>query len=80
ETGFSTRLGKAIMIEPKSIQALNVTDLERFQQIFQLQEITCTCDHIRYKTNRSDVEQFIKFEELIIEKDYLAVNVPLVPL
>ncbi|KAA6353327.1 MAG: hypothetical protein EZS28_051146, partial [Streblomastix strix] len=35
---------------------------------------------MKHKTNRSDVEQFSKFEEHIIDKDYLTVNVLLVPL
>ncbi|KAA6392380.1 MAG: hypothetical protein EZS28_012092, partial [Streblomastix strix] len=34
----------------------------------------------KQKTNRSDVEQFNKFEEHIIDKDYLNVNVLLVPM
>ncbi|KAA6389813.1 MAG: hypothetical protein EZS28_014661 [Streblomastix strix] len=57
-----------------------VTDLERFQQVFKQNVITYIYDDMKHKTNRSDVKQFNKFEEHIFDKDYLTVNVLLVPL
>ncbi|KAA6378428.1 MAG: hypothetical protein EZS28_026046 [Streblomastix strix] len=57
-----------------------VTDLQRYQQIFQLNVITYMYDEIKHKTKNTDVEQFSKFEEYIIDKDYQTVNVLLVPL
>ncbi|KAA6395437.1 MAG: hypothetical protein EZS28_009034 [Streblomastix strix] len=58
----------------------SVTDLERFQQVFKLNVISYTCDEMKYKTKNTDVEQFNKFDEHIVDKDYLTVNVLLVPL
>ncbi|KAA6404234.1 MAG: hypothetical protein EZS28_000254 [Streblomastix strix] len=57
-----------------------VTDLEKYQQMFKLNVITYTCDEMKHKINPSDVEQFNKFDEHIVDKDYLTVNVLLVPL
>ncbi|KAA6398112.1 MAG: hypothetical protein EZS28_006359 [Streblomastix strix] len=38
------------------------------------------CDGMQHKTNLSDVQQSNKFEEHTIDKDYLIVNILLVPL
>ncbi|KAA6398802.1 MAG: hypothetical protein EZS28_005672, partial [Streblomastix strix] len=57
-----------------------VTDLERYQQISKLNVITYTCNEMKHKINSRDVEQFSKFEEYIIDKDNLTVNVLLVSL
>ncbi|KAA6365580.1 MAG: hypothetical protein EZS28_038893, partial [Streblomastix strix] len=75
------RLNKANKQLLESYKGFNqVTDLDRYQQMFKLNVITYTCDEVKQKTNRSDVEQFNKFEERIIDKDYQTVNVLLVPL
>ncbi|KAA6360654.1 MAG: hypothetical protein EZS28_043819, partial [Streblomastix strix] len=77
----SQRLNKANKQLLEQYKGFNqVTDLEKYQQIFKLNVITYTCDEVKQKTNRSDVEQFNKFEEHIIDKDYQTVNVLLVPL
>ncbi|KAA6367429.1 MAG: hypothetical protein EZS28_037044, partial [Streblomastix strix] len=77
----SSRLKKANKQLLEQYKDFNyVTDLERYQQLFKLNVVTYTCDEVKHKTNSSDVEQFSKFEEHIIDKDYLTVNVLLVPL
>ncbi|KAA6382481.1 MAG: hypothetical protein EZS28_021992, partial [Streblomastix strix] len=77
----SQRLNKANKQLLEQYKGFNqVTDLEKYQQTFELNVITYTCDEMKYKTNHSDVEQFNKFEEHIINKDYQTVNVLLVPL
>ncbi|KAA6394700.1 MAG: hypothetical protein EZS28_009771, partial [Streblomastix strix] len=77
----SQRLNKANKQLLEQYKGFNyVTDLEKYQQLFKLNVITYTCDAIKQKTNRSDVEQFSKFEEHIIDKEYQTVNVLLVPL
>ncbi|KAA6382352.1 MAG: hypothetical protein EZS28_022121 [Streblomastix strix] len=77
----SQRLNKANKQLLESYKGFNyVTDLEKYQQIFKLNVITYTCDEMKYKTKNTDVEQFSKFEEHIIDKDYLTTNVLLVPL
>ncbi|KAA6389079.1 MAG: hypothetical protein EZS28_015397 [Streblomastix strix] len=48
--------------------------------MFKLNVITYTCEEMKHKIKNTDVEQFNKFEEYIIDKDYLTVNVLLVPL
>ncbi|KAA6397142.1 MAG: hypothetical protein EZS28_007327 [Streblomastix strix] len=57
-----------------------VTDLQRYQQLFKQNAITYTCEEMKHKTKNTDVEQFNKFEDHIIDKDYQTVNVLLVPL
>ncbi|KAA6398889.1 MAG: hypothetical protein EZS28_005581 [Streblomastix strix] len=54
------------------------TDLEKYQQMFKQNVITYMCDEMKHKTKNMDVEQFNKFEEHIVNKDYLTVNVLLV--
>ncbi|KAA6380562.1 MAG: hypothetical protein EZS28_023912 [Streblomastix strix] len=77
----SNRLNKANKQLLEQYKGFNyVTDLERYQQIFKLNVITYTCDEMKHKINSRDVEQFSKFEEHIINKDYLTINVLLVPL
>ncbi|KAA6367728.1 MAG: hypothetical protein EZS28_036745, partial [Streblomastix strix] len=77
----SNKLNKANKQLLESYKGFNyVTDLERYQQIFKLNVITYTCDEMKHKINRSDVEQFNKFDEHIIDNDYQTVNVLLVPL
>ncbi|KAA6400988.1 MAG: hypothetical protein EZS28_003481 [Streblomastix strix] len=77
----SNRLNKANKQLLESYKGFNlVTDLDRYQQIFKLNVIPYMCDEMKHKINSRDVEQFSKFEEYIIDKDYLTVNVLLVPL
>ncbi|KAA6398172.1 MAG: hypothetical protein EZS28_006295 [Streblomastix strix] len=77
----SSRLNKANKQLLESYKGFNqVTDLEKYQPILKLNGITYMCDEVKQKTNRSDVEQFNKFEEHIIDKDYQTVNVLLIPL
>ncbi|KAA6400902.1 MAG: hypothetical protein EZS28_003574 [Streblomastix strix] len=74
-----TRLFLTLLFEVNGIMTISIRNLLVYYWITKtvFKKIQ---QHQRYKTNRSDVEQFIKFEELIIEKNYLAVNVLLVPL
>ncbi|KAA6393580.1 MAG: hypothetical protein EZS28_010892, partial [Streblomastix strix] len=77
----SQRLNKANKQLLEQYNGFNyVTDLERYQQLFTLNLITYTCDEMKHKINSRDVEQFSKFEEHIVDKDYLNVNVLLVQL
>ncbi|KAA6375654.1 MAG: hypothetical protein EZS28_028820 [Streblomastix strix] len=77
----SQRLNKANKQLLEQYKGFNyVTDLERYQQLFKLNVITYTCDEMKHKINSRDVEQFSKFDEHIIDKDYQTVNVLLVPL
>ncbi|KAA6391589.1 MAG: hypothetical protein EZS28_012888, partial [Streblomastix strix] len=81
DINLSKRLNKANKQLLESYKGFNyVTDLEKYQQIFKLNVITYTCDEMKHKINSRDVEQFSKFEEHIINKDYQTVNVLLVPL
>ncbi|KAA6382447.1 MAG: hypothetical protein EZS28_022026, partial [Streblomastix strix] len=48
--------------------------------MFKLNVITYTCDDKMMKTRQDQLEQFGKFEEYIIDKDFQTVNVLLVPL
>ncbi|KAA6399263.1 MAG: hypothetical protein EZS28_005214 [Streblomastix strix] len=81
DVNSSQRLNKANKQLLEQYKGFNyVTDLEKYQQIFKLNVITYMCDEVKQKTNRSDVEQFNKFEEHIIDKDYQTVNVLLVSL
>ncbi|KAA6374789.1 MAG: hypothetical protein EZS28_029685 [Streblomastix strix] len=81
DVNSSQRLNKANKQLLEQYKGFNqVTDLERYQQIFKLNVIIYTCDEMKHKTNRSGVEQFSKFEEHIIDKDYQTVNVLLIPL
>ncbi|KAA6387569.1 MAG: hypothetical protein EZS28_016904, partial [Streblomastix strix] len=57
-----------------------VTDLEKYQQMFKLKVITYICDDKVMKTRQDQPEQFSKFEEHIIDKEFQTVNVLLVPL
>ncbi|KAA6385816.1 MAG: hypothetical protein EZS28_018658 [Streblomastix strix] len=77
----SQRLNKANKQLLESYKSFNyVTDLEKYQQMFKLNVITYTCDEMKHKMKNTDVEQFNKFEEFIVDKDYLTANVLLVPL
>ncbi|KAA6392926.1 MAG: hypothetical protein EZS28_011545, partial [Streblomastix strix] len=57
-----------------------ITDLEKYQQMLKLNVTTYTYDDNVMKTRQNQPEQFSKFEEHIINKVYLTVNVLLVPL
>ncbi|KAA6390930.1 MAG: hypothetical protein EZS28_013543, partial [Streblomastix strix] len=57
-----------------------VTDLEKYQQMFKLNVITYTCDDKVMETRQDQPEQFSKFEEHIIDKEFQTVNVLLIPL
>ncbi|KAA6385721.1 MAG: hypothetical protein EZS28_018750 [Streblomastix strix] len=75
------RLNKANKQLIEQYNGLNyVTDLEKQQQMFKLNVITYMCDDKVMKTRQNQPEQFSKFEELIIDKDFQTVNVLLVPL
>ncbi|KAA6404379.1 MAG: hypothetical protein EZS28_000090 [Streblomastix strix] len=86
----SSRLNKANKQLLESYKEFNyVRDLERFQQIFKMNTIAYICDDKMLKTRQNQPEQFSKFEEHIIDtgkaggisaKDFLTVNVLLVPL
>ncbi|KAA6375256.1 MAG: hypothetical protein EZS28_029217 [Streblomastix strix] len=77
----SSRLNKANKYLFEQYNGFNyVTDLEKYQQIFKLNVITYICDEMKHKTKNTDIEQFSKFEEYIINKDYQTVNILLVPL
>ncbi|KAA6379016.1 MAG: hypothetical protein EZS28_025457, partial [Streblomastix strix] len=77
----SQRLNKANKQQLEQYNGFNyVTDLEKYQQMFKLNVITYMCDDKVMKTRQNQPEQFNKFEEHIIDKDYLTVNVLLVPL
>ncbi|KAA6397481.1 MAG: hypothetical protein EZS28_006991 [Streblomastix strix] len=77
----SSRLNKANKQILEQYKGFNyVTDLERYQQLFKLNVITYICDDKVMKTRQDQLEQFSKFEEHIIDKDNLTVNVLLVPL
>ncbi|KAA6384875.1 MAG: hypothetical protein EZS28_019599 [Streblomastix strix] len=76
-----SRLNKANKQLLESYKGFNyVTDLKKYQQIFKLNVITYMCDEMKHKINSRDVEQFSKFDEHIIDKDYQTVNELLVPL
>ncbi|KAA6377058.1 MAG: hypothetical protein EZS28_027415 [Streblomastix strix] len=77
----SQRLNKANKQLHESYKGFNlVTDLDRYQQIFKLNVTTFMCDDKVMKTRQDQPEQFSKFEEHFIDKDYQTINVLLVPL
>ncbi|KAA6388870.1 MAG: hypothetical protein EZS28_015605, partial [Streblomastix strix] len=81
DVNSSQRLNKANKQLLEQYNGFNlVTDLERYQQIFKLNVITYTCDDYVMKPRQNKPEQFSKFEEHIIDKDYQTVNVQLIPL
>ncbi|KAA6393949.1 MAG: hypothetical protein EZS28_010524 [Streblomastix strix] len=77
----SSRLYKANKQLLESYKGFNqVTDLEKYQQMFKLNVITYMCDDNVMNTRQDQPEQFSKFEEHIIDKEFQTVNVLLVPL